>query len=53
MRTVTHWDEILAAVGVALRGDSVRGRHDLLACWAGTTETDHASAALSPTTWPT
>jgi hypothetical protein len=46
MCAVTHWDDTLAAVGVALGGDSVRGRHDLLACWAGTTETDHAQRCV-------
>jgi hypothetical protein len=46
MRTVTHWDDILAAVGVALGGDSVRGRHDLRVCWAGTTDADHAQRCV-------
>ena len=46
MRAVRRWDDILAAVGVALGGDPVRGRHDLLACWAGTTEIEHAQRCV-------
>jgi hypothetical protein len=46
MRVVADWDDILAAVGVALGGDPVRGRHDLRVCWAGTTETDHAQRCI-------
>jgi hypothetical protein len=46
MRAVTHWDEILAAVGVVLGGDSIQGRRDLRACWADTTEADHAQRCV-------
>lgn len=43
---VTEWDDILAAVGVALGGERVRGRRDLRACWAGTTAMDHAQRCV-------
>jgi hypothetical protein len=46
MRAVTDWDDILTAVGVALGGDRVRGRHDLRTCWAGTTEDVHAQRCV-------
>ncbi len=39
MRT---WEDVLAAIGIALGGDPEQGRHDLLSCWADTRETDHA-----------
>ena len=40
------WDEIVAAVGVALGGDRDRGLHELTACWDGTTEGDHAKRCV-------
>ena len=43
---MTQWDDIQAAVGVALSGDRPQGRHDMRACWAGTAETDHAQRCV-------
>lgn len=39
---MTRCDEIVTAVAGALSGDRVKGRRDLLACWAGTATADHA-----------
>ncbi len=38
----TTWEDVLAAVGIALSGDRHQGQIDLLSCWAGTSGTDHA-----------
>lgn len=46
MSSVTHWDDIVAAVGAALGGDRAQGRRDLRACWAGTAETNHAQRCV-------
>lgn len=35
-----EWDTVLAAVQESLAGDRERGRRDLLACWAATSEAD-------------
>lgn len=43
MRT---WEDILAAIGIALGGDSEQGRRDLRACWADVSETDHAQRCV-------
>jgi hypothetical protein len=43
---VTDWDEITAAVGIALSGEKERGRHDLTACWDDTSEQDHAKRCV-------
>lgn len=43
---MTQWDDIVAAVGVALGGDRKQARHHLGACWAGTAETDHAQRCV-------
>ncbi len=43
---MTQWDDIQAAVGVALSGDRAQGRRDLHACWVGTAETDHAQRCV-------
>jgi len=43
---MTPWDDIVAAVGVALGGDRTQGRHDLRACWAGTAQTDQAQRCI-------
>jgi hypothetical protein len=43
---MTDWNEILAAVGVALGGDKERGREQLMACWDDTAETDHAERCV-------
>ncbi len=43
---MTGWDDIVAAVGVALGGDPPQGRHDLRACWDGTAPTDQAQRCV-------
>lgn len=39
---MTQWGDVVTAVGVTLSGDRVRGRRDLLACWADTAAAAHA-----------
>ena len=39
---MAEWDDILAAVGLALSGDRETGLEGLLSAWAGTRESDHA-----------
>lgn len=46
MRVVTQWDDITAAVGMALGGDRTQGQLDLGACWADTAQTDHAQRCV-------
>lgn len=43
---MTHWNDILAAVGAALGGDPSQGRRDLHRCWSETTEADHAQRCV-------
>lgn len=43
---MTPWDDIVSAVGVSLNGDRAQGQRDLRACWAGTTDTDHAQRCV-------
>jgi hypothetical protein len=43
---MTEWNDITNAVGTALGGDRHGGRADLLACWDGTNETDHAQRCV-------
>ena len=43
---MSQWDAVLAAVTTALTGDAQRGRELLLACWADTTERDHAQRCV-------
>lgn len=38
--TMTTWDAITAAVGLALGGEPDRGREELMACWIATGESD-------------
>jgi hypothetical protein len=39
---MANWNEITAAISLALGGDPGRGRHQLMDCWADTTAADHA-----------
>lgn len=43
---MTQWDDIMSAVGVALSGDRAQGQRELSACWAGTTDSDHAQRCV-------
>ncbi len=43
---MTHWDAIIAAVGLALSGDQGAGRHALSTCWELTSEGDHAQRCV-------
>jgi hypothetical protein len=43
---MAQWDEITAAIGVALGGDQTGGRDRLMRCWVGTTEADHAQRCV-------
>ncbi len=43
---MTQWDDIATADGVALSGDRAQGQRDSRACWAGTTDTDHAQRCV-------
>ncbi|MEO3937601.1 hypothetical protein V3N99_12700 [Dermatophilaceae bacterium Soc4.6] len=43
---MTTWDEITSAVGLALGGEKVDGRRELLSCWGGTSEQDHAQRCV-------
>lgn len=38
----TTREHILAAISTAVGGESEQGQHDLLICWANTSEADHA-----------
>jgi hypothetical protein len=40
------WEDVTAAVGRSLGGDREGGRERLLACWAATTEDDHAQRCV-------
>lgn len=39
---MADWNEITAAISLAVGGDPTRGRQQLMDCWADTTEADHA-----------
>jgi hypothetical protein len=43
---VAEWSEVLEAVGTALGGDREEGSKRLQACWAATTEHDHAQRCV-------
>ena len=43
---MTHWDDIKAAVGVALSGDKVTARRGLRRSWSDTAATDHAQRCV-------
>ncbi len=43
---MSSWDPVIAAVGLALSGDTDRGRRDLLACWEQTTAAQHAERCV-------
>ncbi|SOC55213.1 hypothetical protein [Ornithinimicrobium cerasi] len=40
------WDEVVAAVGLALGGDREEGLRALTACWEATEESDHAQRCV-------
>ena len=44
--TMTDWERITGAVGLALAGERERGRDALSECWWATTETDHAQRCV-------
>ena len=43
---MTGWSDITAAIQLALGGDKDGGRDALLACWAKTTDDDHAQRCV-------
>ena len=43
---MTDWKHITSAVGLALAGDTQRGRDALSDCWQATTEADHAQRCV-------
>jgi hypothetical protein len=43
---MTDWEHITSAVGLALAGDTQRGRDALSDCWHATTEADHAQRCV-------
>ena len=43
---MTDWEDITTAVGLALGGDTQRGRDALSDCWHATTEADHAQRCV-------
>ena len=45
-RSMAAWASITAAIGHALGGDQSTGHRELTACWAATTETDHAKRCV-------
>jgi hypothetical protein len=44
--TMTDWERVTSAVGLALSGDSTGGRDALTDCWSATTEADHAQRCV-------
>jgi len=44
--TMTDWEHITSAVGLALAGDTQRGRDALSDCWHATTDADHAQRCV-------
>ena len=43
---MTDWEHITSAVGLALAGDTQRGRDALSDCWQATTQDDHAQRCV-------
>ncbi len=43
---MTDWEHITSAVGLALAGDTERGREALTDCWQATTDADHAQRCV-------
>jgi hypothetical protein len=43
---MTDWEHITSAVGLALAGDTQRGRDALSDCWHATTDADHAQRCV-------
>lgn len=43
---MTSWDSITTAIGLALGGERERGQRDLMTCWAGTSQDDHAQRCV-------
>ena len=43
---MTSWHSITTAIGVALSGEKVRARRELIGCWEGTNEHDHAQRCV-------
>jgi hypothetical protein len=43
---MTDWEHITTAVGLALAGDTERGREALTDCWQATTDADHAQRCV-------
>jgi hypothetical protein len=43
---MTDWEHITTAVGLALAGDTERGREALTDCWQATTYADHAQRCV-------
>ncbi|MEO8827159.1 hypothetical protein [Lapillicoccus sp.] len=43
---MTTWDDIIAAVGVAVAGHTDDGRRELTACWERTSEADYAQRCV-------
>ena len=44
--TMTDWEHITRAVGLALAGDTQRGRDALSDCWHATSDADHAQRCV-------
>ena len=43
---MTDWEHVTSAVGLALTGDTERGREALTDCWQATTDADHAQRCV-------
>ena len=43
---MTDWEHVTSAVGLALAGDTQRGREALTDCWQATTDADHAQRCV-------
>lgn len=43
---MADWSDIMDAIGLALGGENQQGREALTACWAATTDTDHAQRSV-------
>jgi hypothetical protein len=43
---MTSWHSITTAIGLALSGEKVRARRDLITCWEETNEQDHAQRCV-------
>lgn len=46
LNTMTGWERITSAVGLALTGDRQQARDALSDCWRATTDTDHAQRCV-------